>query len=96
LEDGRHRFRIDLPIDESLDETSGAPQHARCLLTPVGSTGAAPSPLWMVEVPPEVIPSHSEIFTVRARLFILALMQISGSVVSLARELEEAFEPATD
>jgi hypothetical protein len=50
----------------------------------------------MVEVPPEVIPSHSEIFTVRARLFILALMQISGSVVSLARELEEAFEPATD
>jgi hypothetical protein len=48
---------------------------------------------WVFQVPPEISKEHNEIFNYRARLLILALLQVSGSILSLAEKWPDSFEP---
>jgi hypothetical protein len=49
--------------------------------------------MWIFQVPPEVIKDHNDIFNSKARSLILALIQISGAVASLAEDWAHSFEP---
>ncbi len=49
--------------------------------------------MWVFQVPPEVIKDHNDIFNTKARSLILALIQISGAVASLAEDWGASFEP---
>ena len=98
---GLQCFPIDLPTRTPLGEdlaTALNAQHTRCVLTPVqrAAVGRIAGPgggsLWMVRLPGEVSSGHNDIFNSRASLLILAMMQISGAIVSLAGKLEEVFE----
>jgi hypothetical protein len=81
-------FAIDLP---SVSRSApGGPIHTRYQLEPrfPGESRLA----WLFEVPPELVPDHNDIFNGRSRLFFMALMQISGAVMSLAQDVNRNFE----
>ena len=100
-ETDRPSFPIDLPKTMSLRENEQQkPQHIRYLLKPLGEINRRPQqgdphPFWLVQLPPEISHDHNDIFNFRSSLLILALMQISGAVVSLAKKWEDAFEEET-
>lgn len=83
---------IDLPGRERKGLDDKNVEHTRYELAPVGATDK-PHLMWVFQVPPEVIPDHNDIFNSRARELILALIQISGAVASLARDWADSFEP---
>jgi hypothetical protein len=47
---------------------------------------------WLFEVPPELVAEHNDIFNPRSSLLFMALMQISGAVMSLAGDVVRNFE----
>jgi hypothetical protein len=93
---------VDLPQRELLNQTpSAGAQHTRYQLTPIlkkGRPAAAGEdhPFWVFQVPPEISADHNDIFNFRASLLILALMQISGAVVSLAQKLDDVFDDCAE
>ncbi len=101
-------FYIDLPKTIPLQEHERAlPQHIRYVLKPlVGKKGVMGHvrnqatyddlyPFWIFRMPPDISGSHNDIFNFRSSLLIMALMQISGAVMSLAKGWEEVFEEQT-
>ena len=48
---------------------------------------------WIFQVPKEVIAEHNEIFQPQPRALILALIQVSGAVASLAEDWDDTFVP---
>jgi hypothetical protein len=64
--------------------------HLRYRLTPVAS--ARPSSFWNFQVPRDVMGGHSDVFNARSTLFVMALAQASGGVLSIAREWKDVFE----
>jgi hypothetical protein len=101
-------FSIDLPKTISLQEhEKSLPQHIRHFLKPlVGKKGVMGEvrnqaihndllAFWIFRIPPDISSDHNDIFNFRSSLLILALMQISGAVVSLAKRWEEVFEKET-
>jgi hypothetical protein len=95
-------FRVDLPQRAQLNEgPSAGAQHTRYQLTPIVKKGRRAAegkdhPFWVFQVPPEISADHNDIFNFRASLLILALMQISGAVVSLAKTLDDVFEDCAE
>jgi hypothetical protein len=94
-------FRVDLPQTARLDESpSAGAQHTRYSLTPIvksgrpadAETSRSDHPFWVFQVPPQISADHNDIFNFRSSLLMLALMQISGAVVSLAKTLDDVFE----
>ncbi len=84
-------FAIDLP---TRDRTSAQdrPPFARYRLTPVQDSHVA-QPAWVFQVPPEIIGDHNDIFNSRGSSLMLALIQVSGAVMSLANDWQDTFEP---
>jgi hypothetical protein len=81
---------VDLPVRDRRD-VADSPPHARHVLAPRGRQEDA-HVLWVFQVPPEVIKDHNDIFNSRASSLILALIQVSGAVMSLAEDWENTFE----
>lgn len=65
------------------------PCHVRYRLQALHRT---PTSQWIFQVPTNVIKDHNDIFNPQARLLITGLTQISGSVMSLARDWNDTFE----
>jgi hypothetical protein len=83
---------IDVPARERRDLTDRIVQHDQYALA--SQRGESTACLqWIFHVPQEVIPDHNTIFTSKARSLILALIQISGAVASLARDWDDTFVP---
>jgi hypothetical protein len=83
---------IDLPVRERKGLDDLAVPHARYMIIPKGSIDE-PHLMWVFQVPPEIIKDHNDIFNSRARSLVLALIQVSGAVASIAESWEESFEP---
>ena len=81
-------FQIDLPEIPSHDP--GGPVHRRYELIPRFPHEARLA--WLFQVPPGLVEDHNDIFNARAGLLFMALAQISGSVMSLAEDLDRNFE----
>ncbi len=77
---------VDLP-QESLPR---APCHVRYTLGRMA--GVEYLPFWVFKVPDGVMSSHGDIFNERSRSFLMALMQMSGATMSLARDYEDTYE----
>lgn len=83
---------VDLPVRERTGVNDEAVAHARYTITPRGDPDA-PHLMWVFQVPADVIKDHNDIFNSKARSLILALIQISGAVASLAEDWASSFEP---
>jgi len=84
------RMTVDLPVRDRMD-MNDRPPHRRYRLDPKRSVDE-PRPVWNFQLPPEIVKDHNDIFNSRSSSLILALMQISGTVGSLARDWESSFE----
>jgi len=81
---------VDLPVRErnGLDDW---PEHRRYRIEPIGNIDE-PELFWNFQVSPELIGDHNDIFNSRSASMILALIQMSGAVASLAEDWEDSFE----
>jgi hypothetical protein len=86
------RIGIDLPTRERVNRELDVP-HARYSLEPIGNTNSAHL-AWVFQTPPALIADHNDIFNSRAMSLILAFLQMSGGVASLARDWEDTFDRA--
>ena len=83
-------FFIDLPKRQRKGQAD-QPEHERYKLAPL--TGCDTSHLaWVFQVPSTISNGHNDIFNFKSRLLIMALVQISGAVMSLAEDFEQNFE----
>jgi len=85
-------FFIDLP-KWNRKNLADQPEHARNKLAPLAGFDT-PHLAWIFQVPRGISKSHNDIFNYRARLLIMALIQISGAVMSLAEDFNQNFEAA--
>jgi hypothetical protein len=83
---------VDLPTEGRQGVQQQMVPHARYTLTPRGNTNERRL-MWVFQVPPDVIKDHNDIFNSKARSLLLALIQISGAVASLAEDWGDSFEP---
>lgn len=83
---------IDLPVRERTGVGDELVSHARYTLVPRAGTDV-PRLIWIFQVPSEVIKDHNDVFNSKARSLVLALIQISGAVASLADNWGHSFEP---
>ena len=96
---------IDLPKAIPLQEYERVlPQHIRYVLKPLGEKKGVLGlvrhkatlddlhPFWIFRMPPAISSSYNDIFNFRSSLLIMALLQISGAIMSLAKGWEEVFE----
>jgi hypothetical protein len=83
---------VDLPVRERDNVADEVVPHARYTITPRVDTNQ-PQLMWIFQVPPEIIKDHNDIFESKPRSLILALIQISGAVASLAEDWAHSFEP---
>lgn len=67
------------------------PCHVRYRLEPIHAGGHG-SPHWIFLVPQSVIKDHNDIFNAESNLLIMGLTQVSGAVMSLARDWGDTFE----
>ena len=81
-------FAIDLP--EISRHAPGGPIHRRFQLEPRFPSERRLA--WLFQVPPELVKEHNDIFNPRSILLFMALMQISGAVMSLAEDVDRNFE----
>jgi hypothetical protein len=84
-------FAIDLPARERHGRDDRNVEHIRYLLTPIGDRAVA-RPVWVFQLPPQIVADHNDIFDYRSNTLLLPLMQISGAVMSLARGWQDSFE----
>ena len=86
----------DIPVDLPVREREGVDEetvpHRRYTIMSRGDKNQARL-LWVFQVGPELIKNHNDIFNSKARSLILALIQISGAVASLATDWADSFEP---
>jgi len=85
------RFDVDLPARERKGLDDRNPGHIRHRLTPVGDMNVA-NEVWVFQLPGEIVADHNDIFGYEATTLLLALMQVSGSVLSLASDWRDSFE----
>ena len=81
---------IDLPTRER-NGVADRPDHTRYQLTPLVDIEQAHL-AWIFQVPPEIVSNHNDIFNSRSSTLMMALIQISGAVMSLAEDLRQNFE----
>jgi hypothetical protein len=83
-------FPLDLPTRDRLGK-GDVPPFARYRLVPLGDIQEARI-TWVFQIPPEVVSDHNDIFNSRASSLTLALIQISGAIMSLAQDWRTTFE----
>jgi hypothetical protein len=81
---------VDLPARERRG-TEDQQFFSRYILRPLDDVHDAHT-TWVFQLPPEIVPNHNDIFNSRASSLILALIQASGAVMSLAEDLNQTFE----
>jgi len=84
------RIAVDLPIRDRA-ATDDVPPFARYVLAPLGNMDKAHL-TWVFQVPPQIVVDHNDIFNPRASSLMLALIQTSGAIMSLAADWESTFE----
>ena len=84
-------FPIDLP-EWNRSSHNNISNHTRYQLKPLT---AYPKLAWVFQVPSRISAEHNDIFNTRCSLLILALMQIAGATMSLAKDWEDNFEAVT-
>jgi hypothetical protein len=84
---------IDLPAEERQGINHKAVKHDHYELQPQGGDTTKPHLQWIFQVSRKVIKNHNDIFNSRARSLMLALIQMSGAVASLARHWDDTFVP---
>jgi len=67
-----------------------SPCHVRFRLEQVQQNYSRPH--WVFQVPESVIKDHNDIFNAQARLLMMGLMQVSGAVMSLAKDWTDSIE----
>jgi hypothetical protein len=87
------RIAIDLPTRERKGRAD-EPDHARYQLAPLRDA-ESPYLTWVFQVPREIVPNHNDIFNSFSSTLIMALIQISGAVMSLAEDVRRNFEEET-
>jgi len=85
-------FSVDLPTRERCGREDNDVPHDRYSLRPLGGLGQEHL-MWAFSMPTSIVRDHNDIFNSRARSLILALIQISGAVASLAEDWKASFEP---
>ena len=85
----RPSIPIDLPDESPIRSDT---RFNRYVLEALGDRHQ-PESTWVFQVPPSVIGDHNDVFNSTARELMLSLMQISGAVMSLARDWPDTFEP---
>lgn len=85
------RMQVDLPVRDRTG-TDDHPPHRPYRLVP-RKPEHEELRIWNFQLPPELVKDHGDIFNPRASSLLLALMQISGTVGSLAHDWESSFEP---
>lgn len=83
---------IDLPARSRAGLSDTDVPHTRYTITPRPHV-RGPAPVWVFQVSPDVIKNHNDIFDYKASSLMLALIQISGAVASLAANWARSFEP---
>ena len=78
---------IDLPQERDPRNSC----HVRYVLSPKKAQNREGS-FWLFKVPGDIINSHNDVFNARSNLLMMALIQASGALMSLARDLEDTFE----
>jgi len=78
---------LDLPQTTNLR----SPCHVRYRLEPVRQNPDTP-PHWVFQIPESIVKDHNDIFNAQSRQLIMGLMQVSGSVMSLASDWLDTFE----
>ncbi len=81
-------FFIDLPIGGCHERTLKHMRYKLCSKTPDKSELA-----WIFQIPGNLCQDHNDIFNPQMSSLMLALISISGAVMSLANEWTETFEP---
>jgi hypothetical protein len=82
-------FAIELP--EISRYAPSGPIHRRYQLQPLLPNEKRLA--WLFQVPPKLVGDHNDIFNAHSGLLFMALMQISGAVMSLAEDIGRNFEP---
>jgi hypothetical protein len=80
-----------MAIDLPQESHPGDYCHVRYRLTPLQHDRV--SSFWNFQVPREVMGGHNDVFNTRSNLFVMALAQASGGVLSLANKWPDVFEP---
>jgi hypothetical protein len=83
-------FTVDLPTTSH--RARGGPVHERYVMRPKHS--GLEKLAWLMQIPPKLVEDHNDIFNPVSSLLFLALVQISGAVMSLAKDIEDNFEDA--
>ncbi len=89
-----HKPTPTIPIDLPTRERQGVsdkPDHDRYQLRQLVDQEDS-YPTWIFQVPPDIISNHNDIFNSRSGTLIMALIQISGAIMSLAQDFESTFE----
>ena len=84
---GKLRIDIDLPPEDGSPEMQGE-DHVRFRLTQEKE-----GPFWIFQMPREIGDGHNDIFNARTNLLMMALMQVSGALMSLAIDYQQTFDP---
>lgn len=93
----RPAFIVDLPTrNRKADNDTRSFQ--RYHLVPIDSTHKhfSDGPAWVFQVPSQLIGDHNDIFNPQSSSLLLALIQISGAVMSLAADWHDTFEDFQD
>jgi hypothetical protein len=88
-DDAVTEIAVDLP--QSNDPGSDCHVRYRLMRIP---TNPSTSPYWIFQIPSTLVANHNDIFNGTSNLFVMALMQLSGSIMSLAQRWPDVFEPA--
>jgi hypothetical protein len=85
---------IDLPTRERNGVSDLAVSHDRYTISAISDKTQAHL-MWVFQVPPDVIKNHNDIFNFKARSLLLALIQVSGAVASIAEDWARSFETSS-
>lgn len=89
--EGKLSFDIDLPSRKSALTNGGSNGPGECHVR-YRLTQDKNSPFWIFQVPKDIVDGHNDIFNERASLLVMALIQVSGALMSLAIDYNQTFD----
>jgi hypothetical protein len=84
---------VDLPGRERAGVSDKSVPFSRYRLEPRDLTHA--NTTWVFQLPDDLVDGHNDIFNPKASSLILSLIQMSGAIMSLAKDWNDTFEPET-
>jgi hypothetical protein len=83
-------FAVDLPTENRRGQ-GHMPAFNRYRLFPIAGHDTAQL-TWVLQIPPEIVSEHNDIFNPRASSLLISLIQLSGGIMSLAQDWDTTFE----